>query len=351
MRGIASLLVVLFHLRFAVNRTAEGWLWTPLDWIAGNGAFGVDLFFTVSGFVIAMSVQHGAHTPSYLGRFIARRSIRLDPPYWGAIVLEITLLSLTTSLLPSLAHPMPTAAAVGAHLLYAQNLLGYGNIVESFWTLCYEIQFYVGYVLLLLFWRGWTKAGQQRCGSLLPVAVLGFLFGASLWTRFVDTSLLATGIALNRWFQFFLGVLTFWALRSELCRRLLIAASAILAAIVLMRHESILQLLPLPVVLGLYLSIKYPPRVRWLTWSPIVWLGTFSYSIYLYHASVGWRAISLAQKLLPGPWSPPVALSIFTLAIAGSIAFAYAMHLILEVPFMRLARHVSLPSQPVSLRA
>src|SRR6476619_3658253 len=108
LRGIAALLVVLFHLHLAVSRTATDWLWFPIDWIAKNGDKGVDIFFVISGFVIAMSVSKGARTFGYFGRFILRRSIRLDPPYWSAILLELVLLYSTLRLFPERPVVMPT---------------------------------------------------------------------------------------------------------------------------------------------------------------------------------------------------------------------------------------------------
>jgi peptidoglycan/LPS O-acetylase OafA/YrhL len=44
----------------------------------------VDVFFVVSGFVIAHSLFGATITPKYAERFILRRSLRLDPPYRAA---------------------------------------------------------------------------------------------------------------------------------------------------------------------------------------------------------------------------------------------------------------------------
>jgi peptidoglycan/LPS O-acetylase OafA/YrhL len=51
------------------------------------GHFGVPIFFVLSGFVIALSLDGKPMSLEIIGRFILRRSIRLDLPYWTAIVL------------------------------------------------------------------------------------------------------------------------------------------------------------------------------------------------------------------------------------------------------------------------
>ena len=59
----------------------------PLETALKLGFVGVDIFFVLSGFVIAYSVREARITPRFLGRFALRRSIRLDPPYWITIAI------------------------------------------------------------------------------------------------------------------------------------------------------------------------------------------------------------------------------------------------------------------------
>src|SRR4030095_167086 len=89
LRGLAALTVVIFHLHGQVAWTARDWLPRGLAAVMERSFAGVDVFFVISGFVIAYSVREGSYTWNYLTRFAARRAIRLDPPYWFAIFLEV----------------------------------------------------------------------------------------------------------------------------------------------------------------------------------------------------------------------------------------------------------------------
>src|SRR5262245_44222872 len=89
LRGIAALSVVLYHFNEAVIRQSARWVPHVVEAVLHRGFLGVEIFFVISGFVIAFSVRDGNYTPGYLFRFCLRRSIRLDPPYWATIALEL----------------------------------------------------------------------------------------------------------------------------------------------------------------------------------------------------------------------------------------------------------------------
>ncbi|RAY33797.1 acyltransferase, partial [Enterobacter kobei] len=75
LRGMAALFVVLFHFRGYLNGVyAQKDLGTILF---GSGAFGVDLFFMISGFIIALSTQ--SITSKTV--FAIRRFFRIYPAF------------------------------------------------------------------------------------------------------------------------------------------------------------------------------------------------------------------------------------------------------------------------------
>jgi hypothetical protein len=340
LRGIAALLVVLFHLHLAVSRTATDWLWFPIDWIARNGDKGVDIFFVISGFVIAMSVSKGAGTVGYFGRFILRRSIRLDPPYWSAILLELVLLYATLRLFPGNLAVLPTGRQLLSHFFYLQDLLGYGNIVLSFWTLCYEIQFY-GFFVGLIVLRHYLPAALQS--TRWTALFAGGLFLLSLWVRFIYPGSAPHGLFIDHWYQFFIGTLTYFAIAEPGRMKMLYLAWAAVTVVLVSTSTSLMHLLPIVVSAWLLLAARDARWGRLLSTRPLQFLGAISYSLYLYHASVGWRFVSLMQTLLQGQWSSALAIAVYLAGIAVCILFSALMWRFIERPFLRVSQRVRMP--------
>ncbi|MCX7291724.1 acyltransferase [Janthinobacterium sp.] len=133
-RAIAALSVVMFHSHFAVASFPDEYK-TTLPFIYKWGYLGVDLFFVVSGFIIAHIASKGKFQPA---SFLTRRFFRIYPLYW-----------------------IFCGTAVYLQLCYGYNLgggeLGMPEIIKSFtifplenhppyavgWTLEHEIIFYL----------------------------------------------------------------------------------------------------------------------------------------------------------------------------------------------------------------
>src|SRR5579862_7379467 len=83
LRGLAALGVVWYH--FAYLSGLKTWL--GLTGKYGN--LGVPVLFVISGFILPYSLWQGHYRLSDFGRFVAKRVIRLDPPYLVAIILAV----------------------------------------------------------------------------------------------------------------------------------------------------------------------------------------------------------------------------------------------------------------------
>ena len=144
LRGLAACMVVLYH-------ASEGWslfasgnyshAWYP-------GAGGVDLFFVISGFVMAISaIGKGRGSKASLS-FFKRRVIRVMPLYWLATTLLILKIRLGLVHGSALVH-LSIKSALLSYLLIpyqpdASPLVGHA------WTLSYEMFFYLCLAAALL---------------------------------------------------------------------------------------------------------------------------------------------------------------------------------------------------------
>lgn len=345
LRGIAALAVVFYHLNLAARLSYGHWTPEWVEWLLQQGFLGVDVFFVLSGFVIAYSVRSGTYTLGFLGRFAARRFIRLDPPYWVAIFLESGLIWLSLRVGASDAS-LPSAAQLAAHFFYLQNILELGDIVPIFWTLCYEVQFYIFLIALLVAGQAlFPRVGARRL-HWISVFVFGILFGLSVLARYDLLGLrIHPGLAINRWFQFFLGTLVWWVVSKRISPRYLLAAWGFLVGVVLVSDQSLLQTLTIGISGLLWWSYERDRMASLLSARIWQFLGAISYSLYLFHSPVGWRLVRAPGLLLGVSPAPSIVLGIYLASILSCILCAWAAWRIFEKPFMQLSKAISLPKR------
>ncbi|NVB79447.1 MAG: acyltransferase [Kofleriaceae bacterium] len=162
LRAIAALLVVHGH--------ATGSAGFDLRWY--GGANGVDLFFVISGFIIAYV---GAQDSD---RFLTRRLIRIVPIYWtSTLVLYLLVLVVpqyfrTTSSDPELL--VRSLLFVPSSTVHTSDGIPHPTLGGG-WTLNYEMYFYVVFSVALLLSRRWATA--ITCGALLVVVTVVSVMG------------------------------------------------------------------------------------------------------------------------------------------------------------------------------
>lgn len=153
LRAVAALSVLAYHLWLAMGGLAVRF-GLPSDFSYGlrslfrAGYQGVDLFFVLSGFVIAWPYVMRRQT--VLDRydvvdFYQRRYFRIAPAYYCTLVVAVGLIS--AGLLRGTVDP----AMIGAHVVFAENFhpQWVGGIRGVYWTLPTEIHFYLLFPLLL----------------------------------------------------------------------------------------------------------------------------------------------------------------------------------------------------------
>jgi peptidoglycan/LPS O-acetylase OafA/YrhL len=136
LRGVAILVVVLFHGFYYVapNVPWHNRLAATLFHLTSFGWTGVNLFFTLSGFLITGNLIESEGNPNYYSRFYIRRALRILPAYF----LVLILLGLTrTASLNYLLLCVLFLANWPKLLLHGSFL-----IYPVLWSLAVEEQFY-----------------------------------------------------------------------------------------------------------------------------------------------------------------------------------------------------------------
>ena len=357
LRGVAAMGVVCVHAGglLSVAKDAPGAAVIPLvEPYRELAGVGVDVFFVLSGFVIAHSVGRSRVGAGYFGRFVLRRSIRLDVPYFASIALAVGLLSFRGRL-GNEQVDWPTGGQVAAHLPYLQKFFGYDHLMVIYWTLCLEVQFYLAFVLLL--WA--THAAAERLALDLhstAVAIVSAGFVVSLaWPvgAFEIPHHLENVWFLPHWHKFLIGAVVAYAAAGRLRVSTALIAVIVLAVAVTARcligvpTTSILiaGLIAGPATAGLLLlAVRRQALYRWLDWRPLLFVGGVSYSVYLIHIPVVTVLLGAQKRLVAT--SEPMVIAFFIASLALSVAAAWVMFQLVERPALRLAKRVRLSSGP-----
>jgi peptidoglycan/LPS O-acetylase OafA/YrhL len=142
LRALAIIIVVIYHagiMGFPLPNRVHRWGW-----------IGVDLFFVLSGYLIGgqLLAELARSEHLNLGRFYARRALRIMPAYF--VILAIYFLLPAWREYPDMAQPL------WKFLFSVQNVALHGGTAFSHaWSLAVEDQFYLALPLLLLIlvWR------------------------------------------------------------------------------------------------------------------------------------------------------------------------------------------------------
>lgn len=141
-RGIAAILVVLFHI------TGEAWYkfhhYVFLGGFFNFGTIGVDFFFVLSGFIIFYTHHKDKPTKKNLITFFKKRVIRIYPTYWTiATIVILTYLFFNSVIIDKV--PLTFT-----HIIATYTLLPHiKRFIFPSWTLTEELYFYLLFGVLL----------------------------------------------------------------------------------------------------------------------------------------------------------------------------------------------------------
>jgi peptidoglycan/LPS O-acetylase OafA/YrhL len=369
LRGVAVLWVILFHVYVLRAKLGDPWVQAlassrVLEPVVGAGYLGVDLFFLISGFLLALPwfvhAAQGKPAPSARG-FYARRVRRIVPAYYVQLVV---LFAIVLPLMRSADYWRRDLYVyffnAFAHALFLQNTTpltsGSMEVNGALWTLAVEAEFYLlipwvaplfvrwtytslaGAVALAILWHlgvrdglhalvaaemslgtpwGWSESTVRylllhQLPSYLVHFALGIVLGRtwlrwrtrgpSRFGRFGLDALLAGALVLFYW---------------------MIAVDGLLLG----EFSWIVAPLCLAVLLFWAVAGERPRIQRILARGPLAFLGRVSYSAYLYHLPVLFLWNTYAG-FLPRWASLP-------LYLATVLAISWLSWRFVEQPFLR----------------
>jgi peptidoglycan/LPS O-acetylase OafA/YrhL len=327
LRALAATTVVFAHITAAI-----GGLGLRVPQIPNVAAFGVTVFFSLSGFLITfLLLQEKAQTETVqLGAFYARRILRIWPLYFFYLLLCLAW----------------TRGVESTHFLYFILMVPnipfvFGGGIQHaahYWSLGVEEQFY-------LFWPALVKRSRNVPRSLIvfigvfQIAKLAVFLVYGGWSKEYEF------FYITRFDCMAIGGLGAWQVFSNpaWCQRL--ATRALDGGAWLLLGLVVFGFLPissfvvhdvvafLTVVVIINQIFGSRPLVR-LENKPLDFVGRISFGVYVYHPLV----IDACLSFLRGTnWSAGVSLAwLYISVVLITLSVAYLSYRFLEGPFLRL---------------
>jgi peptidoglycan/LPS O-acetylase OafA/YrhL len=340
LRGVAALYVFVFHIwQTAVQHPATATLgaWFASTGFLQYGHFSVAAFIVVSGFCLGLPVAQKPGKAFDPKRFFLRRARRLMPAYVPVVLLSTIPFAANVILLGGHVNVPHIGIAVGLHLALVHNLF-YATteyLNGPLWSIALECQIYVVFALLLV--PLWRRYG--RVPTLLAACVFGFT--PHLFRGYLDWSV-----------PWLIVLFTFGMIAADLCARrelpklpwnaLALAFGAVTFVGLLFYRDAVhndwwaagLDMLVGVTIALFFVAAHRDERIvpaRLLAARPIVFLGTFSYSLYLIHAPIVDVVGALLYRSHAG-----AALSalVWAAVIGGVLVAAYLFYRVFERPYL-----------------
>jgi len=297
--------------------------------VSSIGASGVDLFFVISGFIMVYTSYSSFSKPKASISFIRRRAIRIVPIYWLYTTAVVFLLAFAPGLFSETRFDWHHVISSYLFLLSENTAGRVGTVMQTGWTLCFEVYFYLLFAILLNLPRRFFLA---MAGTLFAAGViLGTVTEPAPWVTVATNPIVL---------EFYFGaVVAFLFVNGFRLSRPVASAVILLAiAIVVMTEDADLGIWTRAICWGLPASALLLGAVSLESRGMnvprgLVALGDSSYSLYLVHPFIVpamgklWLAGHLSDHASPA--------FLFVVAFSCSLAAGHASYRAIEKPMTR----------------
>jgi peptidoglycan/LPS O-acetylase OafA/YrhL len=317
----------------------------PLPGLLGKGPAGVQLFFVISGYLVTTLLLRERDEPQgiALGRFYARRALRIFPLYYAVFGL-VTLDALFAQASASRSHFLESWAY---YATYTSNWwvdwqVPHAIIFGFAWTLAIEEQFYVMWPPVLRFARSsWPAVAFMGVLLVLSQTVtwtgIEAAFPAESFFRTFCLGL-SSSIALGCLLAVALHHRVGFGVFSTLLSSRLAAPLALVASVACLAWHAHHLVFHLALCLWLASTVVNPNHglAKLLNQPFVVRVGRLSYALYLTH----FVAVGAARRLV-GPEAPWL---VFLVALPFALLLAELAHHVIERPFLRFKARFGAPT-------
>ncbi len=276
LRGIAALMIVLFHFTMGKAEAKYGFKW---------GITGVDLFFLISGFVIFMSLNKITKSVE----FIINRISRLYPTYWTSVTFSFILLPIYSFYKNGFFAKIDLTQYFGNMTMF-QFYLRIPDIENPYWTMIIEMLFYLG-MLFLFHFKLLKYLNLIGITSCVLTVIMASLFGDRILTQII-----IYWVPLLQFVTLFFAGTVFYKIYSDknkLVENYLIIILCLISQILLFKYAGRSQIFishtEYAVMLLIYFALFtlfVHHKLNFIVSKATLFFGEISFALYLIHQSI-----------------------------------------------------------------
>jgi peptidoglycan/LPS O-acetylase OafA/YrhL len=287
------------------------------------GAFGVGVFFLISGFVIPISLRKLS-----TGQFLVRRFFRIYPVYWFCLLISLVMYAVSSWYWSTPLSERVTWPFIARNLSLLHSAMGIPSLDFVCWSLAVEVKFYIVFALLFMAGKSAHRVVMTSIGFVALCCA-----GAYAATHGMDPeSFFAYLVSDMKFMSFmFLGCLFYYVLYGELDATAALGYGLILFCLFVAIGSFYEHQLFGPLVKNFTYALLlfwtcYLARNRFRENRILDFLADISFPLYLVHSMIGYVTMPiLIDRGLPYGMAWPTSVGL-------AVLVAWLVHRHVELP-------------------
>ena len=292
-RAVACIIVIMFHYTKRYNEifhTSNDWKFR-VSW----GYMAVSIFFVLSGFLAVLKDDTG------IKEYIRKRFLRLYPAYWIAVIVTFLV---TYFYLPERAVSVKDAVI---NLTMLESFCGVGLVDGAYWTLAYEIVFYIFIALIIYLFHLKDKLPYLGLAWIALLFIYVYLENSTMFLSSMgdfSKNLIDSLIGKQYGHMFVAGFCAAFIIHHIGDRKSTVTAGICLALSVVLQYVLfgvlytvffIAVMMILMLCAYLYLKGIQPNGSIRKVLYPLELIAVISYPLYLLHQNIGYTILKFLQ--------------------------------------------------------